>query len=174
MEATLIQDKSTTKTHAPTFNEFEYRFDGANVVLFMQGEEVSTSELLAIPSNPAALMETLADHAGLLTWVGVVAADAEADTRDAKESLEVIEAQVYSRIREDWETEGVKVTEDKLKSAVKQDDEVIEAVADYLYCLRKAKVLDAFNEGFRARGVLLASIAGIMRDEFRAYNIQSN
>lgn len=161
-DATVIQPRSAKRS--------AYEFKGNSVRMVINGEVVNLGDLLSIPVDPQGLFQAMADHADLASWLGMVAIDAEADAEAAKKELETVYADVYLDIRREFVKEGGKFTENLLEAEVKLSDDYRDALSEYLSLERRSKAFGIVKDSLRSRGVLLASMAGIVRDEVRNYH----
>lgn len=152
----------------PSQDQYGYEIRGNDVFFRIDRNWENARALLEIPQNEADLMEALSDQPGLMAWIGVLSADAEADAVDAKKVLETTDADLEGWYRDKFAKNGTKVTDKAVDAAIRNDTEHQDALATHLLMMRRAGVLKALYEGVRGRGVLIAALAGMVRDERRA------
>jgi hypothetical protein len=148
-----------------TQDDFAYEFRGDTVIILANKEEFSTAELLLIPTDSEGLLDAMSTHAGLMAWLGVAMADAEAVQIFTKDQLKLTEAYQDECVRADALENKEKVTEPQIAARVQLTADVEEAKRAYFGASRKYSILKVVYESFRQRGELIRSIAASLRDE---------
>lgn len=147
--------------------EFSYEFNGSTIVLEVNGESLSTTDLLAIAIDPQGLLEAFSNQSGLQAWIGMVTADAEADVDELKCELSIIEAECDQEIRAAAVEAQEKVSEALVDARIRLAEDYQRGQSNYLFAVRKYKMLRPFYDAIRTRGQLLPSIGGFIRDELK-------
>jgi len=159
---------------SPTDVKFSYLVSGRDIQFILEGEVVYKDELLMLPTDTQSLIQALSTHPSQAAWIGVLAADAKADETDAKKTLDLVEAELDATILEEFQDAHPNASrmpgEETRKKQAHAMPEFVGAMEDYLTAVRRALVMSALDDSFRTRGVMLATMAGIYREEFRSYH----
>lgn len=105
-------------------------------------------------------------QASRYAFLGMQLARAEIAWQEAKTNVEKVYAEEDSRVRELWESSGMKFTEAKIKGAVQQSDRYQNMVAEELRALKDYKLLRAIVDAMRQRGEMLISLGAQLRQEY--------
>jgi len=141
---------------------------GMNIDFIIQGELYSTKELLEIPTDYEGIMDAISSQPGMLAWIGVEAALADANEMEQKKLLDSVMAELDADIREEAAINNEKLSEAKVLARVKSSEDYMAQVDIYTKAYSNKKVMDAIYEAFKQRGTLIATLAGMQRDERKA------
>jgi len=134
----------------------------------IKGETYSTKELLLIPTDYEGIMDAISSQPGMLAWIGVEAALADAAEMEQKKLLDSVMAELDSEIRKEAAINDEKLSEAKILARVKSSEDYIIQLDNYTKAYSNKKVMDAIYEAFKQRGTLIATLAGMQRDERKA------
>ena len=111
------------------------------------------------------LDESFQKQSSLRAYYGAIAAQQDAEAARAKMNVDVVEAQLDRKYREAAATEGRKVTEKALESAVKLDPEWAEAKKRYIDAQCMADIARTMVASLNDRRDMLIQLGADRRDE---------
>jgi len=115
--------------------------------------------------NEARLTHEFIEQAGTYAWFATLLAFAIAEVESEKMNHEVLQANLYAEKRSTMIEEGAKITEDKVKAAVLQDERYSKSAELVNETRRKQNILKAIVNALEQRKDMLIQLGSTKRQE---------